>query len=607
MLDPSSSIGCDSTHLRMKYFKQGIIESASIHSIDASLRSKITLSIVTYALPELSRFSGRGLWLLLGALVLPACSAADGSSEPSVPAFGGYVPPGSGAPGNPASPGTVPGAGVVPVSPGGAANGEGNPSQAPLTGNGAPVGQGGVVDQGGPVVGEPVPNLLPPAPPVLTRGQGAPLVQNSQELTRLAYGFYGAQRSGDGANWLLDAGEQCHMNDGQAIGQELSGGWYDAGDHLKVTLSIAYGAYVVSKAYDAFPSAFGDADGPRYTGSANGVPDVLDEVRYAADYIVKAHIATDQLVAMVGEINSDHGLPLRNGRCSSAQAQSIARPVSMDSNADVAGIASAALALAARLYQSFDPTLASTYLSHARDVYDIAKANPRGSSPGLYSQVEYELGWVDEALCGATEMYRATGEQQYLDDALVFDEMLGPHQWAPNFSQSADFCRHSLIVGLRDAGNLDAAQRVALNLKTDIDNYVAKISTEPNTVGMMHMDEWGSLRYASGASFGASLYYEVTGDASARDLALSQLNYIMGENSYNRSFVVGFGNNPPSNPHHRNQIATGRSLAGALVGGPTNGGGYTDNADDYVANEVALDYNAGLVGLAAFGAVESGN
>jgi endoglucanase len=81
----------------------------------------------------------------------------------------------------------------------------------------------------------------------------------------------------------------------------------------------------------------------------------------------------------------------------------------------------------------------------------------------------------------------------------------------------------------------------------------------------------------------------------------------MSDNGYNRSFVVGFGNNPPSNRHHRNPIATGKSLAGALVGGPTNGGGYTDEADDHVANEVALDNNAGLVGLAAFGALESGN
>ncbi|MEY4550210.1 MAG: hypothetical protein RL685_6405 [Pseudomonadota bacterium] len=249
---------------------------------------------------------------------------------------------------------------------------------------------------------------------------------------------------------------------------------------------------------------------------------------------------------MIGEINSDHGLPLRNGRSSSQQANGIQRPVSMQSNADVAGLASAALALASRLYRQFDATLASSYLQHAREIYPIAKANPRGSDPGLYGQTDprYPPAWADEALCGAAELCRATGEQQYLTDALAYDEMVGSHQWAPNFSQSADSFRHSLIVRLRDEGNLAAAQPVAFKLETDIDNY-------------------------------------------------------------------GFVNNLPSQPHHRNQIATGNSLAGALVGGPTNGfvgphqAGYQDNADDYLGNEVALDYNAGLVGLAAFGAAEA--
>jgi endoglucanase len=489
----------------------------------------------------------------------------------------------------------------------------GNVGQAPTSGTPGAPGAGGAPAVGAPGEVPLVPQLLPLTPPVLVRGQGGPVVQDARQLTRLAYTFYGAQRSGDGANWLLDAGETCHMNDGQGIGRDLTGGWYDAGDHLKVTLSIAYAAYVVAKGYDAFGSVFDDRDSPRYEGTPNGIPDVLDEVRYGTDYLVKAHIAPDQLVAMIGEINSDHGLPLRNGRCSSQQAQGIQRPISMESNADVAGITSAALALAARLYQSFDATLAATYLQHARQIYDIAKANPRGSNPGLYGQTTEPLGWVDEPLCGATELFRATGEQTYLDDALALNDMLGPHQWAPNFSQAADFCRHSLIVGLREAGNLEAAQFVAEDLEADVRNYISKISTLPNTVGMMHIDEWGSLRYATGAGFGASLYYELTGDTTARDLALSQLNYVMGQNGYNRSFVIGFGNNPPTQPHHRNQIATGNSLAGALVGGPTEGAegpsapGYEDNADDYLGNEVALDYNAGVVGLAAFGAIESGN
>ena len=36
-----------------------------------------------------------------------------------------------------------------------------------------------------------------------------------------------------------------------------------------------------------------------------------------------------------------------------------------------------------------------------------------------------------------------------------------------------------------------------------------------------------------------------------REYAVSQLNYVLGDNQYDRSYVVGFGNNPPVKPHHR--------------------------------------------------------
>ena len=74
---------------------------------------------------------------------------------------------------------------------------------------------------------------------------------------------------------------------------------------------------------------------------------------------------------------------------------------------------------------------------------------------------------------------------------------------------------------------------------------------------------------------------------------------------------MGFGQNPPRNPHHRTahgswtdniqQPAQSRHvLYGALVGGPGQpNDSYVDNRQDYVANEVALDYNAAYTGALA--------
>jgi hypothetical protein len=456
-----------------------------------------------------------------------------------------------------------------------------------------------------PLVEDMAPTAVPEAP------GGTPISADSQQLLELVVKFYGAQRSGDGANWLLGGNTACHMNDGESIMTDLSGGWYDAGDHVKVTLSIAYASYVMLKAFDAFPAAFADKDSQRYTGAPNGVPDVLDEARYATDYLVKAHTAESTLVGMVGNATNDHRqwVTCAEQEALPAMQGGRPRPVSTQANADVAGITAASLAIMSRLYRPFDAALADSYATHAAQVYAIGKANPSGSNPGLYGQTGE--AWLDEMLAGAAEMYRLTSDQAYLTDALDFNTRIENHGWAPNYSQSADFSRHSLYVG----GQQEA---VGEFWRLDVENYEAKLSAAEFTDGLVYFDEWGSLRYAAGAGFSAALYAQVTGDSAARELAVSQLNYVAGDNEYQRSFVVGYGANPPVNPHHRNSDNLGVLLSGALVGGPHQRGytqgqgttqiqvtipGYQDVTEDYVGNEVALDYNAGIVGLAAFGAV----
>ena len=98
-------------------------------------------------------------------------------------------------------------------------------------------------------------------------------------------------------------------------------------------------------------------------------------------------------------------------------------------------------------------------------------------------------------------------------------------------------------------------------------------------------------------------------------LAESQLGYILG--STGRSFLIDFGNNWPQQPHHRgascpdmpapcgwddmnNPGPNPQVLTGALVGGPDENDNYNDSRDDYVQNEVAIDYNSGVQGVLAF-------
>ncbi|MGW7595991.1 glycoside hydrolase family 9 protein, partial [Streptomyces rubiginosohelvolus] len=99
--------------------------------------------------------------------------------------------------------------------------------------------------------------------------------------------------------------------------------------------------------------------------------------------------------------------------------------------------------------------------------------------------------------------------------------------------------------------------------------------------------------------------------ARYHDFAVRQIDYALGDNPRGSSYVVGFGENPPTKPHHRtahgswtdqmnNPVETRHTLYGALVGGPSApDDSYTDDRGNYVNNEVATDYNAAFTGALA--------
>ena len=442
----------------------------------------------------------------------------------------------------------------------------------------------------------------------------SPIFTNAdEEILYRAVRFYGAERCGDAHNWTLDgnpAGKSCHLRDGESVGLDLSGGWHDAGDHVKVTLTIAYAAYVLLKAYELYPATFKDYDDPAYSGRPNGVPDVLDEARVGLDWLVKAHPSADKLVAMVANADYDHSTFMTSPTQSknTPEKGGDPRPVQMGAKADFAGMTAAALALASRVYATFDAPVAATYLTKAKTAYAFAKANPGLSTSMLYAWTGSK--YTDDLLCGATELWRTTSDAAYRSDAVTQNASIGPHKYIVSYAQVSDLCRHSLVKG--------GEQSALAPWTTDVDRYATLISNDVNLKGLIYLEKWGTCRHAMTAAFSAALLYDVTKNAKYRDFAKSQYAWVKGQNPQARSFIVGWGNNPPTRPHHRNahgyeddagwEATTPRlsdtrpfrvSLVGGLVGGP-NLEGYQDSVNDYVHNEVALDYNAGLVGTAAF-------
>ncbi|MDO5560016.1 MAG: glycoside hydrolase family 9 protein [Oscillospiraceae bacterium] len=130
--------------------------------------------------------------------------------------------------------------------------------------------------------------------------------------------------------------------------------------------------------------------------------------------------------------------------------------------------------------------------------------------------------------------------------------------------------------------------------------------------GFSMLNEYGSARYNSAAGLCAMVYRKETAargeeDARFADWAEGQMEYMLGKNPMNRPYIVGYSPTAASHPHHRaahgsttlnmdDPIDQTHVLWGALVGGPDATDWHRDITKDYIYNEVAVDYNAGITG-----------
>lgn len=406
--------------------------------------------------------------------------------------------------------------------------------------------------------------------------------------------FYELQRSGDlpdqtRCNWRGDSA----LNDGQDAGLDLTGGWYDAGDNVKFNLPMAYSAAMLAW------SVYENREGYEESGQLQYA---LDNIRWVTDYLMRCHPEDDIYYYQVGDGNSDHSWW---GPC---EVMTMNRPsyyVDIENpGSAVSGEAAAALAAASVIFEESDPDYSALCLEHAESLY--AFADETRSDDGYTAANGFYNSWsgfYDELSWAGAWLYIATGEQDYLDNAQSCYAQAGhDYDWSMCWDD-VHIGAAVLLAGLTEDSSYTSA------VEQHLDFWCNDITYTPD--GLAWLDSWGSLRYATTTGFIAAVYstYDVCPSDKASqywDFAESQCNYALG--SSGRSYVVGFGENPPEHPHHRtaqgsycdnmNEPSSHRhTLYGALVGGPDAAGNYNDTVSDYTANEVACDYNAGFTGL----------
>lgn len=430
---------------------------------------------------------------------------------------------------------------------------------------------------------------------------------NYAEALQKSLYFYEVQQAGPLPEW-----NRVEWRRDSTMIDEVKGGWYDAGDHVKFNLPMSYSASMLAWGLYQYP------DGVENCGE---MQNYVNNLEFVLDYLAECDRG-DEVVYQVGNGQKDHTWwgPVelyQYGMEDSGASYEATREILVGSDGCSAVIGGMSAALAAgycALDGRIDEAKRESYLEHSINLLKIADASRsdevynNSDAQGFYRSSHF----YDELFYASNWLYIATKDKKYLDQAASYipnlDRELGDstqlkYTWGHCWD---DEMQGAMLLYAINTGDQQYIDHVEKHVKYWT-NDVKKLDG-----GLRWSATWGCLRYAETAGFIAA----VACDTVLKDRDVSaytkfyeeQINFALGDNPDNFSYVCGFGENSPKNPHHRTAHASWKNdertptisrhtLYGALVGGPNEDGSYEDNRGNYINNEVATDYNAGYTAL----------
>ncbi len=439
------------------------------------------------------------------------------------------------------------------------------------------------------------------AVPLTVSAASEPYINYAEALQKSLY-FYECQQAGPLPDW-----NRVEWRADSTMDDFITGGWYDAGDHVKFNLPMAYSASMI---------AWGLYQYPEGIEKCGEMENYVNNLTFVLDYLAACDLG-DEVVFQVGNGQQDHTWwgPVELYDYGMADnGNTDGRPYYAGTKCSAAfGEMAAALAAGyCALQGRSDKT--DYYLEHAENIFkiaDTAKSDDEyqdSDASGFYRSSHF----YDELFWAANWLYKATGKQEYLDKAASYIPNLGKELGSDELKYSWSMCwddcmQGGMLLYAQNTGNSTYIGRV----KKHLDYLVSGVKKLEG--GLAHFDTWGCLRYAAASGFVAAVACDTLdlGDTTAyENFYKTQIDYCLGDNPLNQSFVVGYGENAPVNAHHRtahcswnnaleNPTENRHILYGALVGGPDGSGNYVDDRQNFINNEVACDYNAGFTGLLA--------
>jgi endoglucanase len=412
---------------------------------------------------------------------------------------------------------------------------------------------------------------------------------------------------------------------------DVTGGWYDAGDHGKyvvnggISVSQLMGTWERNQlARDTDRRALGDGT-LSIPESGNRVPDILDEARFELEWMLKMQVPAGKPKAGMA-FHSVHdqkwtGLPL------APAADPQPRELTPPTTAATLNLAAAA-AQGARVFSRFDRAFAAKLLDAAKTAWRAANDNPTILQPpgGVGGGAYDDQNVSDEFYWAAAELFLTTGDQEFKNFILASPvhtaDVFGPNGF--DWAYLAPLARVELATV---PNRLPDRDRVRDSVVKGADKYLANVNGSGWALAYAPAGDnfaWGSNNLVLNNLVVIATAFDLTGKPTYRDGVLRGFDYLFGRNALNQSYVTGYGEVNSHNEHsrmysHQLNLALPNPPVGSLAGGPnatavSTGDPvaaqklvgcvpqfcYIDDIGSYSTNELAINWNSTLTWVASF-------
>lgn len=407
---------------------------------------------------------------------------------------------------------------------------------------------------------------------------------------------------------------KLHSSTGDTGSIRSPKGWYDAGDFGKYIVNSGITMYTLLLLYEDYAKDFQKRTW-NIPESGNKTPDLLDEIRYNLEWMLsmQAHDG-----GVYHKLTSLHHAKFVMPHEDSPERYAIGKSTS--AALDFAAV----MAMASRVYKSWDAKLAKSCLQASRKAFlwalahpDIQFIQPPDVRTGQYgdSHLQDEFFWASVELAVADpaqrEFYLAMAQGKMGPMDTPSWQMVGPLGYFT-------LARHP------ELGDLSLQAKDSLLQFAD---SLAQNGQSGYGVSLRKKDfVWGSNAVLSNQSLVVLQALRIQRKPAYQAVIQSNFDYLLGLNPLQRSYITGYGNQPPMHPHHRPSAMDSvvAPVPGMLAGGPHDGGqdefnpekpnetwkcpayrkvgtpafSFIDDRCSYATNEVAINWNAPLAYVA---------